>query len=85
MQRIAKAALAVVFAGGLGVAGIVPAQAFYINGPGFHVWIGGHHRYYRRPYYDYYRGPVGGGWNTYNGCPPAYSIQDGVCKPYRGY
>ena len=24
------------------------------------------------------------GWNTWNGCPPNYTIQDGVCKPYRG-
>jgi hypothetical protein len=20
-----------------------------------------------------------------NGCPPHYTVQDGVCKPYRGY
>ncbi|HEY6023811.1 MAG TPA: hypothetical protein VIV34_06495 [Pseudolabrys sp.] len=33
----------------------------------------------------YYRGYGGGGWNTWNGCPPNYTIQDGVCKPYRGY
>jgi hypothetical protein len=26
---------------------------------------------------------LGGG--TFNGCPPRYTIQDGVCKPYRGY
>ena len=24
-------------------------------------------------------------YNTWNGCPPRYTIQDGVCKPYRGY
>ena len=48
-----------------------PAAAFNINGPGFHVWIGHHHPHY----YDYYRGPVGGGgWNTWNGCPPNYTI-----------
>ena len=29
----------------------------------------------------YYRGP----YRTFNGCPPRYTIQDGVCKPYRGY
>lgn len=23
--------------------------------------------------------------HTYNGCPPRYTVQDGVCKPYRGY
>ena len=31
------------------------------------------------------QGYYGGGWNTWNGCPPRYTIQDGVCKPYRGY
>jgi len=29
----------------------------------------------------YYRGP----YRTYNGCPRGYTVQDGVCKPYRGY
>ena len=24
-------------------------------------------------------------WNTWNGCPPGFTVQDGVCKPYRGY
>jgi hypothetical protein len=23
-------------------------------------------------------------YNTWNGCPPRYTIQDGVCKPYTG-
>jgi len=23
-------------------------------------------------------------WNTWNGCPPNYTVQDGVCKPYTG-
>ena len=32
-------------------------------------------------YYDY---GGGGGWNTYNGCPPGYTIQGGNCAPYRG-
>ena len=22
--------------------------------------------------------------STYNGCPPGYTVQGGVCKPYRG-
>jgi hypothetical protein len=35
----------------------------------------GHHRHY----YDRY---AGGGWNTYNGCPPGYTIQGGNCAPY---
>ena len=37
------------------------------------AWYGyGHHRLY-----NYY----GGG--TWNGCPPDWTIQGGVCKPYR--
>ena len=36
-------------------------------------------------FYDGPRYHRRGGWNTYNGCPPRYTIQDGVCKPYRGY
>jgi hypothetical protein len=28
----------------------------------------------------YYRG-----YSSYNGCPRGFTVQDGVCKPYRGY
>jgi hypothetical protein len=24
------------------------------------------------------------GWPTYNGCPPGYTVQGGVCQPYQG-
>lgn len=24
-------------------------------------------------------------WHTPNGCQPHYTVQDGLCKPYRGY
>ncbi len=36
-------------------------------------------------YYRYYGGYGGyyGGWRTWNGCPPGWTIQGGVCKPYR--
>ena len=82
MRTLAKTALALSFVAALTVGSVVPAGAFYINGPGFHVWVGHHHP----RYYDYYPGPAyGGGYNTWNGCPPYYTIQDGVCKPYRGY
>ena len=82
MRTLAKTALALSFVAALTVGSVVPAGAFYINGPGFHVWVGHHHP----RYYDYYRGPAyRGGYNTWNGCPPYYTIQDGVCKPYRGY
>jgi hypothetical protein len=82
MRTLAKTALAISFVAALTVGSVVPAGAFYINGPGFHVRVGHHHP----RYYDYSPGPVyGGGYNTWNGCPPYYTIQDGVCKPYRGY
>jgi len=38
------------------------------------------HPYYHHHYYNYYGG---GGWNTASGCPPDWTVQGGVCKPYR--
>ena len=38
-------------------------------------WYYGHNQH---RYYNYYRG--GGTWN---GCQPNWTIQGGVCKPYR--
>jgi hypothetical protein len=59
-----------------------------LDAPGLHIGVGQfYHRYYDRPYqhryYDYY----GGGGNCYYGgcCPPHFTVQDGVCKPYRGF
>jgi hypothetical protein len=43
-------------------------------------------RYYRYNYNDgarYY--PPNPKWHTSNGCPPHFTVQDGLCKPYRGY
>ena len=64
-----------------------------------HRWRRWHHRdwddedhdgpRYRRYYrYDndgqrYY--PPDPKWRTWNGCPPHYTVQSGLCKPYRGY
>jgi len=87
----AKTVLGIGVAAGLGVAtaigasGSAAAQGFYFNAPGIHIGVGRpyyHHRPYGPRYYDY---DPGGGWATYNGCPPRFTIQDGVCKPYRGY
>jgi hypothetical protein len=89
MRILAKTALALSFAGAMALSTTAPvkAQGFYLNAPGVHIGIGPRHRHYWGPrYYDYYPGPVvGGGWNTWNGCPPDYTIQGGVCRPYRGY
>ena len=40
-------------------------------------------RYYRRDRDDYRN--YDRRYRTRNGCPPHYTVQDGVCKPYRGY
>lgn len=32
-----------------------------------------------------YRERYRGSYRTYNGCPRGFTVQDGVCKPYRGY
>jgi hypothetical protein len=43
-----------------------------------------------RPYYygygppqRYY--PPSPRWQTWNGCAPNFTVQDGLCKPYRSY
>ena len=40
-------------------------------------------QYYPPPPYGY-GGGYGGGWPTWNGCPPGYTVQGGNCAPYRG-
>jgi hypothetical protein len=90
MRTLSKTtcALALASAMALGTAASVQAQGFYLNAPGVHIGVGypGYHRHYWAPrYYDYYPGYAGGGWETYNGCPPHYTIQGGACRPYRGW
>ena len=74
MRTLAKKAVALVFASAMAIGMTAPAtaQGIYFNAPGVHIGIGHPHRHY----YNYYGG---GGWN---GCPPDWSIQGGVCKPY---
>ena len=89
-KGIAKPALVLGFAGAMAISGVAPATAqINIDVPGLHVHVGRHHRHYYEPppapYYGYRGYGYGGGNNTWNGCPPYYTIQDGVCKPYRGY
>jgi hypothetical protein len=84
MRGLTKTLLGVGVATGLAAAAAIgasapaAAQGFYFNAPGIHIGVGRpHHRYYGRRYYNYAPG--------YYGCPQYYSMQDGVCKPYRGY
>jgi hypothetical protein len=32
-----------------------------------------------------YQGGYQGGYRTWNGCPPNFTVQDGACRPYRGF
>jgi hypothetical protein len=82
MRTLVKAAVALSFisAAAIGTTATVQAQGFYFDAPGVHVGVGGY-PYYRHRYYNYYGG---GGWGTWNGCPPGYTIQGGNCAPYRG-
>jgi hypothetical protein len=90
-KGIAKPAIVLGFAGALAIGGLAPAAAqINIDAPGLHVHVGPHrHRYYPPPapppYYGggYYNG--GGYYGGYRDCPRGYTVQDGVCKPYRGY
>jgi hypothetical protein len=88
-KTAAKAAMALGFAGA--VAGTLAfsaapasAQGFYFDAPGVHVGVGvPHHRHYYGRYYDYSPGYVS---PYYSGpCRPGFTVQDGMCKPYRGY
>lgn len=99
MRAIAQALLALGFVGAIAVStpATTKAQGVSIYGPGYDVEFGvrryPHRRYYRGyNAYDYYRPPGTArqvdpyGTTCYRGkcCPPHYSVQDGVCKPYRG-
>jgi hypothetical protein len=84
MRTITKTALALGFLGAIAIGGGAPAQAFSIDAPGVHVHIGPHHRYGGPRYYDYAPG-YGPGYYDYRDCPRGFTVQDGVCKPYRGY
>lgn len=71
-------------------AGAASAQVYY-SGPGFGLHIGPQYddRYERRRYRDdrRYYGERRYDRRVYRSgrpCPPRYSVQDGVCKPYTG-
>jgi len=79
MRTLLKAAIALSFisATAIGTTATVQAQGVYFDAPGVHVGVGGY-PYHRHRYYNYY-----GGWRTGNGCRPGWTVQGGVCKPYR--
>ncbi len=90
MKLTAMLGSAAAIAGALALGSTAPAnaQGFYLNAPGIHVGVGHpSHHYYGRPYEHRYYDHYGGGGNCYYGgcCPPHFTVQDGVCKPYRGF
>ena len=92
MRTITQALLALGFVGAMTVSTAVPTMAQYIYGPGVSVEIGPNRDRYDRRYsrdydrsYAYDRRYQQRRYNTWNGCAPNFTIQDGRCKPYRGY
>jgi hypothetical protein len=53
--------------------------AGFVGGIAFGGAMTANAQYYPPPPYGY-----GYGGRTYNGCPPGYTVQGGVCQPYRG-
>ena len=89
MEGFAKSALGLGFAGMVATASIAPAYAqINIDVPGLHVHVGRHRHHYPPPPPGYYApGYAPGYYRGYNPnlCGEGWSLQDGVCKPYRGY
>ncbi len=76
MRTLARTAVALSFIGATAIGTTTAVQAQY----GYYPHPYYYHHYYRHyPRYGYY----GGGYPTWNGCPPQWTIQGGVCKPYR--
>jgi hypothetical protein len=86
MRTTAMIAVAVGFVSAIAIGTTAPvmAQGVYLNAPGVHIGVGspGYQQQYREQprYYDSSQGYGNG-----NGCRQGFTVQDGVCKPYRGY
>jgi hypothetical protein len=93
MRTITKAALGLGFVGAMAASAFAPAKAqgVYFSGPGVEVQVGDpewRYRYHRRYYRDHegaYAYAPAPRYRAWNACPRGYSVQDGVCKLYRGY
>jgi len=93
MKKLAFILLSV--AAFVGTAGVASAQWYGGGGPALAQWYGGGYygdRYYGDRYYDdrYYRrrhyGDQSYRIDCYGRvCPRGFTVQDCVCKPYRGY
>ena len=69
MRTLGKVTATLGVLGAIAASSVIPASAL-------DIYIGD------RPhgYFDYYGG---GGHATWNGCRPGWTVQGGVCKPYR--
>jgi len=81
----------------IGMASAASAQQIYLDfgpsrgygppppgyGPGYGAPPGPYYRGYERGGRGGYYRP--GRFRTWNGCQPGWTVQDGLCKPYRGY
>ena len=70
---------------GYGGYGPPPGYGGYGPPPGYGPGYGAPGPYYRggdRGGRGYYRP---GRYRSWNGCQPGWTVQDGLCKPYRGY
>jgi hypothetical protein len=70
MRTLTKLTATLAVVGAVAAVSAAPASAV-------DVWIG------HRPHHHYYN-YSGGGWATWNGCRPGWTVQGGVCKPYQG-
>ena len=70
----------------IGAAGPGPRYRDY-DGPRYRDYDGPRYRdrqrYGERGERGYY--PPSGRFKTFNGCQNGWTVQDGLCKPYRGY
>ncbi len=69
----------------LGTAGVASAQYYYGGGYYYDHPRYYHHRDYDHDYDDYRWRHRYWRYRHHNPCPRGFTVQDGVCKPYRGY
>ncbi len=91
MKKFALILLAAIICEDVGAAS---AQSYFEGLPGGSGHYNGPYYYAPDPYYPHrYREhydedrryfPPSRRWGR-NGCPPHYTVQNGLCKPYRGY
>jgi hypothetical protein len=86
-----KLALVLLAAASLvGTADVASAQwyggGYYYGGPDPYYRHRYRERYYYGDDYRYYGGYYPPGrYRTWNGCQRGWTVQDGLCKPYRGF